>query len=133
MGAGPHGGEAGQLRREDDVVDAAQLFGRLAGGEGPRDVAAVTVNARSGVDDHELAGADDALARQRVRLGAVVARGDDGGERLSVRPQAVILGLQVPGHVALRASDEAAGHHGSHRLVGDGAGTPHARDLRRRP
>ena len=119
MRAGPHGGEAGELRREDDVVDAAQLRGRLAGGVGPRDVAAVAVDARAGVDDDELTGADDPLAGQRVRLGAVVAGGDDGGERLALRPQAVVLGLQVPGHVALGAADEPARDHALQPLVGD--------------
>ena len=54
VSAGAHGGEAGELRLEDDVVDAAQLCAELPGGEGARDVAAVPVDAGAGVDDHEL-------------------------------------------------------------------------------
>ena len=126
---GADGGEAGELRREDEFVDGAHLVGRLTGRERARDVAAVAVNPRAGVDDDQLTGADDALAGQRVRLGAVVAGGDDRAEGLALRPQAVVLGLQVPRHVALRAADKAASGDEADGLVGHRPGPAHQRDL----
>ena len=133
VSAGAHGGEAGELRLEDDVVDAAQLVRRLAGGEGARDVAAVAVHARAGVDHDELAGSDDPLAGDGVRLGAVVAGGDDRREGLALGAQAVVLGAQVPRHVRLAAAHEAAGHDRGERLVGHRPGAPHDARSRRRP
>ena len=75
-------------------------------------------------------GADDSLAGQRVRLGAVIAGGDDGAEGLALRPEAVVLGLQVPGHVALGAACQAASHDEAHGLVRDRGRPPQDRDLR---
>ena len=59
----------------------------------------------------------------------MVAGGDDRGEGLALRPQAVVLGPQVPGHVALAAAHEAARHDQAERLVGHRAGAPHRGDL----
>ncbi len=71
VGAGAHRGEPRQLRRKDDIVDAAQLAVGLAGSVGARDVAAVAVHARAGVDHDQLARRDHALPRDRVRLRAM--------------------------------------------------------------
>ena len=98
VSAGPDGLEPGELRREHDVVHAAQLAADLAGRVRARDVAAVSVDAGAGVDDDELVPRDDPVAGDRVRQGAAFAGRDDRRERL-------VLGARLAQRAADRPGD----------------------------
>ena len=60
-----------------------------------------------------------------MALGTVVAGGDDRREGLALGTAPVILGEQIPGHVGLAATHQAARHNGGQSLVGDGRGAAH--------
>ena len=126
---GPHRRQTGELRREDDVVDAAQLLVELAGRQGARDVAAVAVHPRAHVDDDELAFSDATRARDGVGQRAVRPGGDDGRERLALGAESVQLLLDLPGDIRLGAAGQAPRHDGAQRLDGDVARPPDGGDL----
>jgi len=129
--AGTYGGHAGELRLEDDVVDPPVRPRDATGGERARDVGAVAVDAGPGVDHDQIAGLDAAPPGDGVGLGAVLAGGDDGRERLALGAAVVVLLEEAPGDLGLRTPDEAfADDHGEGE-VDDRRGVTDGLDLGR--
>ena len=98
--------QSGQLRIETHLVCALQLVRQGPGGEGAGAVRAIAVDHAACVDEHELARFHPALARKRMWLGRVRARGDVDGERHAVRVPVVEELLHAPGEIALGLTDE---------------------------
>ena len=133
VGAAAHGRESGHLGGVDQGVHLAQLRRRLTGCERTSDVAAVTVDSRACVDDDELPGSDDPVARECVAVGCVIACGDDCRKGLSLSTQPAEGALQRPSHFSLGAARESLERDRPKSLVGDRRGTPYLLDLVLRP
>ncbi len=89
----------------------------------------VAVDQRAEVDQHQLAGADDPLARLVVGAGAVRPRRDDGLEADVVGAAVAHLGVQREREPPLGGPVGEQGEHRGQRIVGDGAGRADPRDL----
>ena len=107
VGTGTHGGQTGELRLENGLVDGALRRRDAAGRERTRDVGAIAGDARAGVDQDQLAGLDAPLTGDRVGVGGVIAGGDDRRERLVLGAAAVVLLAQSPGDLAFGAAGQA--------------------------
>src|SRR5580658_4990817 len=127
--AGPHGGGPGRLGRLDDVEDAGQLAFRLGvDAEGPGHVGAVALERGAEVDDHRVSPVDAPGARVVVRLGRVLAGGDDRLEGRALGPAAPHCRVELQGEVLLGDPLAHEREHLEQRGVGDGGGTLHAGD-----
>src|SRR4029079_8697715 len=98
--------EAVELGGEAEVVHLARPPGGLAGEERARAVRRVAVDRAAGVADDQRALRDRRVSRLRVRPRAVLAGGDDGGERRAVGSGLVPRLLDPPGELGLRPADE---------------------------
>src|SRR5262249_14946512 len=102
----------------------------VTGGERARVVGDVAVDAAPRVDDHELALLDHAVAGRRVRPRADGSRADDRLERRLVGSLLLREPPDVPGDVALAATDEPhLAHEALEHPVGDRAGAPEDLEL----
>src|SRR6266511_4268001 len=92
-------------------------------------VGAVALDHRAEVEDDQVAAAQRPLARAVVRLGAVLAEGDDRVERRAVAAVAAHADLELPGDLALGHARVEPAEHLGQRLGADPGGLAHRRQL----
>ena len=123
---------AGGLGRLDDLEDAGQLaLGVRVDAEGARHVGAVALEGGAEVDDDGVAAGDAPAARVVVRLGRVLAGGDDRLEGGALGAAAAHRRIELEGEVLLGDALAHQRQHLEQRGVGDGGGPLHAGDLGR--
>ena len=121
--------DGGELRLEADVVDPAQPPRQLAGRERAGAVGAVAVEPGAPVDGDERSRLDEVVARLRVRLRAVRARGDRRVERELVDPVGMQQLPEPPRELALAAADPGLRGERLEGPVGGERGAADAADL----
>src|SRR6266545_5101034 len=132
LGAADPGAQRGQPRLLGAPHQLVELpLARRGAAEHHRagHVGAVALDHRAEVEDDQVAAAQRPLARAVVRLGAVLAEGDDRVERRAVAAVAAHADLELPGDLALGHARVEPAEHLGQRLGADPGGLAHRRQL----